>query len=248
MSTQAGATIVDETAATIEKLNARLDTLERDNKVLRWVAAALFVGAIALVGEFSGSLRKEKGKPKVIEAEKIVVRDRDGKVRASFGMTEDEAPSLKLFDGHGTEVASLDTYADASARLNFSHKGLSRASLATKADGTAQLQFLDPGQTNVASLFSWQDGTSGLFMNHEKNAVMLGVQASGEAGVLVNNRGGTEKARLGTDRIDARTLGLVSPIAPPQEFLPDTAVIEENLIGPPLQAVAPAHQTIRAAS
>lgn len=236
-------------APTIEQLNARLDTLERDNKVLRWVAAALFVGAIALVGEVSGGLRKrDKGKPNVVEAEKIVVRDRDGRVRASFGMTDDGAPSLRMFDDHGTEVAALDTFADASARFNLNHKGLSRASLATRADGSAIFQFLDPTQIHSASLFSWQDGTSGLFMNRDKNAVMLGVQASGEAGVLVNNRAGTEKARLGTDRIDARSLGLVSPLDRQGEPGPDSTVIEQNLIGPPLQAVSPTMQPIRAAS
>lgn len=77
---------------------------------------------------------------KVLEAEKFVLLDTQGKVRAEFGCGAG-GPSLALFDERGKCRARLVVEADGASRLNLYDKdGHSRAVLRVRAEGKAVLE------------------------------------------------------------------------------------------------------------
>jgi hypothetical protein len=57
--------------------------------------------------------------PKVVEAEKFVLRDSTGKIRAELGEGEGSAIGLKLFDGNGRCRAELVVASDGGSGLQL---------------------------------------------------------------------------------------------------------------------------------
>jgi len=74
---------------TMDKLVQRLDRLERENRRLKCIGALVVVGiaAVMLMGQ-----TKSSKVAKVIEAEKFVVRDKSGKVRAALQISAEGGP------------------------------------------------------------------------------------------------------------------------------------------------------------
>ena len=71
----------DATSNQIGPLSKRLEKLERDNRNLRRVISVLSISFIVLF-----TMAQVRPTPKVIEAEKFVVKDSSGKERASLGI------------------------------------------------------------------------------------------------------------------------------------------------------------------
>ena len=87
------------TEATMAGLRERLDHLERQHRTLKRAAscAALVIAGVLLMGQATPA-------PRVIEAEKFVVRDPDGqsgKPGAAMEVSAEEIPALLLSDGQG---------------------------------------------------------------------------------------------------------------------------------------------------
>lgn len=82
------------------KIVVRLETVEKENRRLKRIvaSAALLVSAALLMGQASP--------PRVIEAEKFVLKDESGRPRARIDM-ESGRPSLALLDGNGFPVVAL---------------------------------------------------------------------------------------------------------------------------------------------
>jgi hypothetical protein len=81
----------------IETLAERVESLERENRRLRrYATAALIGGAVLLVG---GAQKADA--PKTVEAERFVVRDKDGAVRVTMEALEDHHAGLFIKDVEG---------------------------------------------------------------------------------------------------------------------------------------------------
>ena len=76
----------------IQAVAERLERVERENRRLkRWGAVALIgIAAVVLTGQAKAS--------RVVQAEKFVVQDAEGKVRAELGTFPDGKMALVLFD------------------------------------------------------------------------------------------------------------------------------------------------------
>ncbi len=97
---------------TIDTVSRRLDRLERENRLLKrtGVMALIAVAALTLMGQ--AAVRQV---PKVIEAQRFVVRDASGNIRAIFGAGENSLYQSKppygivLYDESGTARAWMET-------------------------------------------------------------------------------------------------------------------------------------------
>ena len=74
---------------------ARLDKMERQNRRLK------LAGLVLLVLAAAGLLMGQALPKRIIEAEKFLVKDRQGKVRAKLEVGEHDTPSLFLYDKEG---------------------------------------------------------------------------------------------------------------------------------------------------
>jgi hypothetical protein len=88
---------------TLNPLTQRLDRLERENRRLK-IAGAIVLLAVVAVGAMGQVL--PKAVPKVLEAERFVLRDTSGKILATLGPSP-LGPGLSLYDQSGKIGASL---------------------------------------------------------------------------------------------------------------------------------------------
>lgn len=140
------------TEATLETLGARLSRLEQEKRRLKRLGLGLLIGVVAvgLVAIISivrtGAGRPDAG-PKLVEAEKLVLRDASGKIRAEFGLAADGSPRLDFFDQDEKRRVGLFLLPDG-ARLYFADKtGTLQAALAVPEGTGAALQLVDRGGT-----------------------------------------------------------------------------------------------------
>ena len=122
---------------TIETLARRLDKVERENRWLKQagVVALVVIGAVVLMGQATPSKVA-----KVIEAEKFVVRDKSGKVRAELSMSADGSPQLILRSSEGKSGAVLAVGTDGSPSLVlYDRNDKPRIGLSVSADGSPDL-------------------------------------------------------------------------------------------------------------
>ncbi len=147
------------TEPTLDTLTQRLDRLERENRRLK-VAGAILLLALAAVGAM-GQMTP-RAVPKVVEAERFVLRDTKGNILAIMG-TEASGTSLSLYDQKGKPRAWLGVTADGAPVLAlFDQNGKDRAGLVLGADGTPALALLDQNGKRRAVLSTLVDGTPGL--------------------------------------------------------------------------------------
>jgi hypothetical protein len=89
------------TAADLENVLRRLEKLEKQNRRLKGfgfvLAVACSVGLLAAA---------QPAKEKAAEFEQFVLKDKDGKRRATFGMAKD-GPALRFLDPEGREQATI---------------------------------------------------------------------------------------------------------------------------------------------
>jgi len=189
---------------TIEVVAERLDGLERENRRLRWMIAGLFAVACALLAP----MRLGKPAGRVIDAEKLVIRNKAGQVRATLGLDASEQPGLKMFDRRGLEQVALEVPGDNSASLTLFDKGNTRVALDASADGSAGLRLFDRGQQSTSALFMWPDSTAGLTFNMGRQALMMGIQPNGQSAVFTTDSQGRENGRVGAASVTGRTLGI----------------------------------------
>ena len=145
----------------LDHLTQRLDRLERENRRLRLLGALALLGASALVlmGQTAPS-------PVVntLEAERFVLRDGAGNVRASLGLRPDGTAALVLADDTQQERVVLSVTAPGLAGLDLSDRtGHLRAGLGVRADGAAQLSLLDQGDRPRVEIKAHGDGRPSVF-------------------------------------------------------------------------------------
>jgi hypothetical protein len=103
----------------VEALVRRLERVERENRRLKRIGFAVLAGITALV--LMGQAKPDKV-AEVVEAEKFVLREPSGKLRASLGVGADGVASLSLTDRAEKPHAVLAASRDGSAALIFYDK------------------------------------------------------------------------------------------------------------------------------
>jgi hypothetical protein len=160
-----------------DALAERVESLERENRRWRWaVGFALLASLVIMAG---GAYRADE---KVVEAERFIVRDKDGKVRLWMGMNPSGTPSLTLFDKDqksrlmmilapdgkpeivlrdesGRGGVGIGSTRDGAMVLSISDKdGRAYVSLSLAPDGKSALTFRKQGETRLEIAVS-PDGT-----------------------------------------------------------------------------------------
>lgn len=179
--------------ATIETLTERLDGLERENRRLRWIATAMMAGALSLGAV--AIFQRDRGAKK-LETQQLVLRDREGRLRGSFGVDPSGLPSLKIYDHRGLEQVMLGVQSDDFSMLSLSNRGNTRILLDTSVDGYTSVRLFDPAQTEKASLVIKPDSAVGLRLAGGDQALRLGISPDGRMTVLTTDSEGREVERI----------------------------------------------------
>lgn len=206
---------------TMSTLTDRLDTLERENNRLKWVAAALFVAVV--IASSHSVLRKNKN----VVARDLTIRDNHGNVRIELGLTDSGEPRLAMYGADGQSLLRLQGDNTDSASLTLSGQGKELVHLATGRNGYSSLILVDQANHNYSSFYQSGRGTTGLVMSHEVQGIQLGVQSDGISGIAVTDIQGIEKARLGNIPDEVSPAGLTHPgpkdpfrVVSPDEAMP----------------------------
>jgi hypothetical protein len=179
--------------STIEAVSERLDGLEQENRRLRGLAMALLAGAIG-IGAVAIFPRDRGGRK--IEAQQLVIRDKEGRLRGSFGIDRDGLPSLKLYDHRGLEQVMLGVQSDDFSLLSLSDHGAMRALLDTSAGGYTSLRLFDPAQAEKAALILKPDSTVDLRLTNAHHSLRMGIAPDGRMTVPGADSGSSEVERF----------------------------------------------------
>ncbi|MDX2039456.1 MAG: hypothetical protein SFX72_22625 [Isosphaeraceae bacterium] len=205
----------------------RIERLEAASRRLRAWTGILSLTVVLLGGE---ALRAG-GRAKQVVAEEFLVKDGSGVVRGRFGLRPDGLPEMAIHDEKGQLRAALHMYCDRGAALTFNDHGDTPLNLESPGDGSVAIRMRDGGGRTSSTLFMSSTGTAGLSFDHEKSSVLLGVNPNLHEGVVVTDDEGRERGRLGSNGLDARSMGVRS-IAPQEEVgIEPISVTQESLDG-----------------
>lgn len=151
-------TLLSQHALARETLARRLDRLEREHRRWKRVGSLFLVAlaAVVLMGQASPAGR-------VVEAERFVLRDGSGKVRATLATLDDNRVALFLYDQDERPRAGLGLRADGGVGLTlYDRAGRPRTALSPLADGGVGLHLYDQRGERRAGLALKPDGTPSL--------------------------------------------------------------------------------------
>jgi hypothetical protein len=153
-------------------IRERLQALERQNQ--RLLLAVLVIGS--LLG-CAALMAAAPDQPKVLDGEKLILRDGKGNVRCQIEVEKDNGVVQTLTDDKGRVRLKMATSADGEARLILlDDKGATRIRLVTfpadqkNAEGVARISVLGPGSNGIPTdkggvcLQTTKNGTRGMFL------------------------------------------------------------------------------------
>jgi hypothetical protein len=187
---------MEEASMTIDELSARLERVERQNRRLRagGVAAVVLLAAGVAMGQAAPV-------PKVVRAERwevvdgggtvrakcfvspegavgLALCDRDGKVRALYGVNKDDFPHFAFMDAGGSPRAALHTASDGSMGLGFTTDGgKGGLLLSNETDGARGLVFMGSGGKPQLHVHVTADGSPEIGMWNKDGDAILKVPA-----------------------------------------------------------------------
>jgi hypothetical protein len=181
-------------------LSARIDSLERQSKVLKRLLVCSFAGLLALL---AGGATIAQQKQIVFSNANGSVRvgssgfglyDTSGKRRLMLGWNSSSQPGIYLTDGSGTYRMGiyLSDQARPVVRL-YDVKGTVRADFAEGTEGGPVLKFYDASNTEREVLGQSTDDNPivKIFDTSHNLRVYAGAYASGAYGMYVNDSAGT---------------------------------------------------------
>jgi hypothetical protein len=176
-------------------LGRRVDDLEKENQKLKR-NGTLMMGAVALMLLVTTvmliSMRISAGSvAEVVEANRFVLRDGDGHIRALIGVNQDNAARIVLQDRDGRERLRMSLLPDGSPGVSFADReGRSRAVLGLLPDETSTLVFADRWGKSRAVLGLSSDESSTLVFadRNGETRVGVGVESDGTAGMTLFDR------------------------------------------------------------
>jgi hypothetical protein len=182
-----------------DHLTRRLDRLERENRRLKLLGglALLGVAAVTVMGQSTPAPVAN-----TLEAERFVLRDGAGNVRATLGLRPDGSAALALADDTQQDRAVLSVTAPGQASVDLSDRaGHLRAGLGVRADGTAQLALLDQTDRPRVELKAYGDGRPSLALLDQSGRPrsLLALTAEGATGLTLYDRNGRRRSAMGTE-------------------------------------------------
>jgi hypothetical protein len=137
-------------------LARRVEQLERVQRRWRRLAtgAALGLAAVGLMGQ--------KPAPRVVEAERFVLRDAAGRARAELVVDGEQSVALRFKDADSMPRLSIGTENGAAVLVLNEQGGRVRAGLVTLSHGAPALTFYDNNGKNRAELALTRDGSPAL--------------------------------------------------------------------------------------
>ncbi len=178
---------------TVEALAKRLETLERENHLLKRVGATLVLGSAVLAIVGTNLFRA----PKQIEAERFVVKDSQGHTRAVLSVRPDGQPALALLDERGGDQVLLRSTPDHSSSLEFYNGPRLHLAMSSASTGASSLSLLDGDSGIATGLYHWPGGDSGLALNHGLGGASIGVKPDGSARLSFSDVEGQIRGGLG---------------------------------------------------
>ena len=203
-------------------LTERLEAVERENRRLRRLGLMMIVGIGVLLGLTSAIMvvAARHGMPgmvpQVTEAKKFLLRDRDGRIRGTWGTNEEGMAQLLLQDTTGR------------TRMRFS----------VLEDGSSGLAFVDSVNNARIVVGILPDESANIVLADQggKTRAVLGIAPNGSATLVFADRGGATKAGIGVDTRGLGTLNLVERQGNEVEELPDEPEgdsLPPAAVGPP---------------
>ncbi len=190
---------------TMQTLERRLDRVERENRRLKQVGVVVLavIAAVMLMGH--GAPRKVA---KVVEAEKFVLRDADGRVRGRLHTKPDGTAGLSLLDKGGTRRIALSVSPKGSGFEVYEKTGPLRALLGLASDGTVGLVLNDKLEKRSIALYAGSDWLPMLKLLGSKEEVYieLSVLSDGPSLNLRGVRGSGARLVAESDRLPSLTL------------------------------------------
>lgn len=140
---------------TMGALERRMEAVERENRRWQWMVTVTLAVVAAMVILVQATPTKFG---KVIEAERFVLRDTNGSIRAELGLI-DGASVLLLNDKDGKPGVALSVFPDGPRRVSLLDRdGRTRSVLTARADGDSGLRLFDKNMMHRASLDVMADG------------------------------------------------------------------------------------------
>ncbi len=170
----------------LEDLEARMDSLERENRWLKRTGA-LAVGftmfALALGTSWGG-------KPKQITTESLVLTDPYGNTRARLEVRPDGAPTLALLGRNGRDQVLLRASMNGTSSLDYFEGQTLRASFNNVASSGSDLMLSNSNGRTTAKMFVSQEGASGIAFQRDLRGIGLNVGADGTSQLKFADRRG----------------------------------------------------------
>ncbi len=140
---------------TMGALERRMEAVERENRRWQWMVTVTLAVVAAMVILAQATPTKFG---KVLEAERFVLRDTNGSIRAELGFI-DGASVLLLNDKDGKPGVALSVLPDGPRRISLLDRdGRTRSVLTARADGDSGLRLFDKNMMHRASLDVMADG------------------------------------------------------------------------------------------
>jgi hypothetical protein len=156
-----------------EEMSGRISGLESEVRRLRRIVVIPTL-AMLLLGGYMLFSRPHQGRPVMVSS--LEIRDKEGRLRGSFGLDRDGLPGLRLYDHRGSEQVALAIPSDDTSGLFFSDRGALRVALESSIEGSASLRLLSRERQGRASLALAPDGTTALVLAHGHRETRLGAR------------------------------------------------------------------------
>jgi uncharacterized protein YndB with AHSA1/START domain len=161
-----GATMTTHTAD-LAAVVGRLEKVERENRRLKFVGAAVLV--VAAAGLVMGQAWPTS---RTVEAEAFVLRDASGPARAAWHPSPGGGAALTFFDQAGNGRAMLRADRDGSPHLTLTDQAAqTRAVLRVEGNGSPGLVLFDQGGKMRATLYVVSDGSATLQLSDKAERV-----------------------------------------------------------------------------
>jgi hypothetical protein len=186
---------------TVDEMQERIVQLERQVVLSKKAALVAALGVITWAVLGSGLVKPLKQ----VAAEKLVLKDAKGTVRASLGLRVDGGPELVMFSESGKRVLSLQAPSDNSSSLDFYDRNHVRVSLSSSPGGNSLLSLVDPKGRSSTNLYMTPETMTGLSMRSTDGQIDMRAAPEGTARVSFADRYGNEISAIGTGSGDGPT-------------------------------------------
>jgi hypothetical protein len=134
----------------------RVERLERAQRRWQRLAAGAVLGLVAV------AVMGQKPAPRVVEAERFILRDGAGRIRAELGVDGEQSVALRFRDADNLPRLSVGTENGASVLVLNEQGGKVRAGLVTLPQGSPALTLYDSNGKNRAELGLTREGAPAL--------------------------------------------------------------------------------------